>query len=93
MNAGQVVENRWFRIYMRKSSSGTARLGLIISKRVIAAATARNFVKRLIREIFRREIPAKTAVDVVVRAKRLLTPETSTEGRQALIQLLQSRLS
>jgi ribonuclease P protein component len=84
------LTNKWFMVYVRKNESGFARLGLVVSKKTMPKAVARNFAKRLVREVFRRDFPAKHALDVVVRARRQINPENSAEGRQALAQLLQA---
>lgn len=84
------LTNKWFMVYVRKNESGFARLGLVVSKKTIPKAVARNFAKRLVREVFRRDFPAEYALDVVVRARRQINQENSAEGRQALVQLLQA---
>jgi ribonuclease P protein component len=80
--------NKWFAVYALKNDCGFARLGMAIRKKNIPTATARNFIKRLIRECFRQSFPPKQALDVVVYARSQIKPENSAEGRQALIQLL-----
>ena len=82
--------NKWFVIYVQKNESGITRLGVVASKRIMPKAVSRNFTKRLIREVFRRSFSADYALDIVVRARRQLSPETSREGRLALAQLLQA---
>lgn len=77
-------------VYVRKNESGFARLGLVVSKKTIPKAFARNFAKRLVREVFRRNFPAEQPFDIVVRARRQINPENSMEGRLALVQLLQA---
>jgi len=44
-----------------------ARLGLIVGKRTIAQAHARNRVKRIIRDRFRRSLKTLGNIDLVVR--------------------------
>ena len=51
-------------------------------------STNRNYVKRLIREIFRQNFPVDRALDIVVRLRRPLGRESSQEGRETLVQLL-----
>jgi len=77
-------------IYVRENESGVARLGMVVSKKTMPKAVARNFAKRLVREVFRRNFPSEHALDVVVRARRQINPENAAEGRQALTQLLQA---
>ena len=84
------LSNKWFAVYVRKNERGFSRLGMVASKRIMPKAVSRNFAKRLIRDIFRCCFSAEYALDVVVRAKRQLRPETSIEGRLALVQLLQA---
>ena len=45
----------------------TARLGLVVGKKVAPRAVARNKIKRMIRERFRRLRSNLGAVDIVVR--------------------------
>jgi len=44
-----------------------ARLGLVVGKKAVARASARNRIKRVIRERFRRERRMLGSVDLVVR--------------------------
>jgi len=48
-------------------AEGSARLGILISRKHAARATVRNGIKRCIREVFRLEHAALGAVDVLVR--------------------------
>jgi ribonuclease P protein component len=80
--------NKWFVGYVHENGMGVSRLGIIVSKRVAPDSVDRNYAKRLIREGFRREFPAKCALDIVIRLRCPLNRETSGEGRKALTQLL-----
>lgn len=84
------LSNKWFAVHVQKNECGFARLGIIASKRVMPKAVTRNYVKRIIREEFRRNFPCGYSLDVLVRARRQLQPETAAEGRSALLQLLQT---
>lgn len=84
------LTNKWFVAYIRKSEHCIARLGLIVSKKTMPKAVSRNFAKRLIREVFRRNFPAERSIDIVVRPRRQINPQNSAEGRLALTQLLQT---
>lgn len=61
--------DRSFVVAFRRSGSG--RIGITMSRRVLKNATARNRVKRLIREVFRRHRSdfAGLDVNVIGRAK------------------------
>lgn len=84
------LTNKWFSVYLRKNEYGFSRLGIIVSKKAMPKAIARNFAKRMIREVFRCNFLVDYPLDVIVRAKRQFKLETSSEGRLALIHLFQS---
>ena len=82
--------SKWFVIYVRKNEMGFARLGIVASKKTMPKAASRNYAKRLIREMFRREFPVTNAVDIVVRAKQQINSENSAERRLVLAQLFRA---
>jgi ribonuclease P protein component len=75
---------------MQSNGTGISRLGMIVSKRTMPKAVSRNFAKRLVREVFRRDSPAVGGWDVLVQARKQIGAGTSEEGRKALKQLLQA---
>jgi ribonuclease P protein component len=82
------LTNKWFSIHLRDSNQAFPRLGLVVSKRIMARSVDRNFAKRIIREIFRLnsfDLPSK---DFVVRIRKKLSRETSNEARAALQELI-----
>jgi ribonuclease P protein component len=82
------LTNKWFAVHLVDTANGYARLGMIVSKRTMPKAVARNFAKRLIRECFRQNLTVLPALDFVIRIRRNLTQNTSLEARIALIALL-----
>ncbi|HEY6019580.1 MAG TPA: ribonuclease P protein component [Candidatus Paceibacterota bacterium] len=82
------LSNRWFAVYLRQTANSGPRLGMIVSKRIMPKAISRNYAKRLIREIFRVNIPDLPALDYVIKIRRGLTKDTSQEARSALLSLL-----
>ena len=64
-------------VLYRKNNLNYPRLGLAISKKIVAKAHDRNRIKRLIRESFRTEqLPA---VDMIFLARTGLKERTNTE--------------
>jgi ribonuclease P protein component len=67
-------QDAFFRILARPSSSGTARLGMAVSKKVHKSAVVRNRIKRVIRESFRvwrtgQDSARAKPLDIVVLAR------------------------
>ena len=87
---GRNFVNKWFSIYVIENHYKFSRLGLVISKKTISKSVNRNYAKRLIREIFRLNIEFLPTLDYVVRIRRKITMETSTEARVALLHLMLS---
>lgn len=77
-----------FRVYASPNGAAGARLGIVISKRVIPQAVARNYCKRLAREVFRAERKALAGVDLVVRPRATVTPASSASARAEIRELL-----
>ena len=80
---------RYFTLLMAPNTAGTARLGIVASRK-LGDAVRRNRAKRLIRDIFRRTgtLPAGQAFDVVVIPRRELFdaayPSLESDFRSAL---------
>jgi ribonuclease P protein component len=58
--------DKFFTVLARDSNSDVARLGLAISKKHCRKATARNRIKRVIRESFRQHQAELAGLDIVV---------------------------
>jgi ribonuclease P protein component len=65
---GRRSADRCFTVLFCHNNLLHARLGLAVSRRRVRRATARNRLKRLVRESFRRAVPILPAVDIVVIA-------------------------
>jgi ribonuclease P protein component len=50
-----------------------ARLGIVVGKRVAPRAVDRGYLKRLVRETFRREQQGLSGFDLLVRPRRVLS--------------------
>lgn len=60
-----------FTLLYRPSTTPTARLGVIVSRKCSRRAVARNRIKRLVRESFRHRRATLPPVDIVVLARAL----------------------
>jgi len=84
------LTNKWFAIHLKDSNQEFARLGMVVSKKLIAKSVCRNHAKRLIRDLFRLNSSKFPALDFIIRIRRKLPKESSGEARAALLQLMLS---
>jgi ribonuclease P protein component len=87
--AGRKIHSRRFVLFIRTNDVGRARLGLTVSRKV-GGAVARNRIKRLFREIFRRsfgKIPNQ--LDIVINAKSGCTGTSYTALRDEFLDVMQ----
>jgi len=61
-----------------------SRLGLVVPKRICRSAARRNWIKRMVRESFRRAIPHSLSIDCVVRLRRDLDRSDTLAARDEL---------
>jgi ribonuclease P protein component len=81
--------DRWFTLLYRTNGRGGARLGLAIAKKQIQRATARNRVKRLVRESFRSRQGQLPAIDIVAMARNPVQRASNRQIQAALAELWQ----
>jgi len=68
-----------FLVLYRTNCLDVARLGLIVSKKCEKRAVARNRIKRLIRESFRKNKSLIAGLDVVIIARKGVTKENNNK--------------
>ena len=76
-------------LHYRPNGLDTARLGVVVAKKLAKRANTRNLVKRIARECFRRNRESLQAVDVVVRLHASVATATRAEMNQDLLALFQ----
>jgi ribonuclease P protein component len=69
----RTVRGELFHVLMRPNRLTHPRLGVIVAKKVARAATARNYMKRTVREFFRLHQAELEGMDVVVRVSKPFT--------------------
>jgi ribonuclease P protein component len=82
------VSGKIFQVYARPNGADAARFGVVVDKRIMPQAVARNYCKRLAREVFRAERDALAGVDLVVRPRSAVTRALSAEARAEIRDLL-----
>lgn len=71
-----------FSVYACRNQLAGARLGVTVARKTAASAVARNRLKRLVRESFRRQRALLAPLDIVVQA-RPAAKDTDNEGIRA----------
>ena len=79
-------EDEMFAVFYVKNKTNACRLGVSLPKKIIAKATTRNRIKRLIKNSFSMFFQETAGIDVVVRAKKEPQPNTSDKILQSLDQ-------
>jgi len=85
-----VHQTEHFVLYLRPSSIGQARLGVVVAKRLAPRAVTRNLIKRLTREVFRKA--GLDGVDCIVRLNRAPVSRQSSAASGALRMVLGAEL-
>lgn len=66
---GRRAGDNFFSINALVNSEGCARLGMSVSYRSVGKAVRRNYIRRLIREVFRHALASLPPVDYVVTSR------------------------
>jgi len=73
------------------NSSGHSRLGLVVAKKVTRSAVERNYMKRVLREMYRLNRLRFGSVDLVIRPQKTFGPagfrEVGLEFERAIAQI------
>lgn len=81
---------RFLNVYAKPNTVQTARLGIVVGKKQVRTAVARNFAKRIVRDVFRLQRVDLPALDYIVRVTRPFNKDESLLVRSELILLLQT---
>lgn len=84
------IANNQFKIFFVRNGEKNARLGIVVAKKNVHSAAARNRTKRIIRDVFRQHQVKLRKVDLVVMVRRAF-PELSDSAISSL-NLLFSRV-
>jgi len=76
-------------VYAKPNAIQTARLGIVVGKKQLRTAVARNLAKRIVRDVFRMQRMNLPALDYIVRITKPFNRNESLLVRSELILLLQ----
>ena len=78
-----------FQLFFRPSGLATARLGVVVGKKFVRSAVARNRIKRVVREAFRLSRYKLPTVDVIFRVGAKPAPDSDLRAEvEALLRRL-----
>jgi ribonuclease P protein component len=84
----RVVRGRYFALHYCPGQAGTARLGVVVAKKLAKRAVQRNLLKRIGRDVFRHACASLPPYDLVLRLSARLDGVTRREMREEMIGLL-----
>ena len=84
----RVLRGARFALHYSPNPAGTARLGLVVAKKLAKRAVQRNLVKRIGRDVFRHAHASLPPYDLVLRLSARLDGVTRREMREEMIGLL-----
>ncbi|MCX8514737.1 MAG: ribonuclease P protein component [Burkholderiales bacterium] len=73
------INGNWFNIYYKKNNSNKSRLGLIISKKNHKRSNKRNYMKRIMRELFRLNQPHWSGYDIIIKTNKCFIKDNYLE--------------
>ena len=86
------LRGRFYTLYYRPNELDTARLGITVTKKLVRRANGRNLVKRIAREVFRRQRENLPPCDLIIRLHASVGTARRAELNMDVRQLL-GRLS
>lgn len=84
----RAIKGRYLIVHFRPNGGDTARLGVVVAKKLARRAVERNRIKRVVREGFRLQRGTLPALDMIVRLHRPLKDATRTSVHEDLSGLL-----
>lgn len=74
------IADKQFKIFFVRNDKKNARLGMVVGKKTLSGAAARNRLKRIIRETFRQHHIKLCKLDVVVMVRRAYPKERGAQA-------------
>ena len=84
----RAVKGQYLVVHYRPNELDTARMGVVVAKKLVRRATQRNLVKRIVREGFRLRRALLPRLDLVVRLHRPIADASRASMHLDLARLL-----
>ena len=88
IRGGRKVRGQLSVLHVAAAASGASRFGIALTRRMIPLSVARNRVKRIAREVFRRHAARQGGLDLVLMLRAKLAPDAEPAFTAELGQLL-----
>lgn len=85
----RAVKGQYLIVHYRPNEFNTARMGVVVAKKLARRAVQRNLIKRIVREGFRLKRAMLPRLDLVVRLHRPIANTTRASMHADLASLLQ----
>ena len=82
------ITARFLAVHYQPNVLGRARLGLVVGKKIAKRAVDRNYMRRVLRELFRTQQHAISAVDLVLRVQKRFEKQDFTHIKQEFDMLM-----
>jgi ribonuclease P protein component len=82
------ISGQFLVIHYMPNSLEHARVGLIVGKKTARRAVNRNYMKRVLRELFRQEQHVLGGVDILARPQKAYTHENFSQIKAEFLQLI-----
>ena len=70
----KIKSGAYLKVHFKPNALECSRLGLIVSKKISKRANKRNYMKRVLRELFRHTQTTWLGHDIIVRVHKYFTP-------------------
>lgn len=84
----RAIRGDYFMLHFRTGESGSARMGVVVAKKLARLASQRNLVKRLVREHFRHVRETLPGYDLIVRLNRPIAGVKRSQLRRDIASVL-----
>lgn len=84
----RAVRGRFLTVHFRPNGLATARMGVVVAKKLARRAVLRNLVKRISREVFRMSRGGLPCLDLVIRLSAPALGASRIQLREDLLALL-----
>ncbi len=78
------ISSSFFVVHYKPSAVAQVRVGFVVAKKVAKLAVDRNYMRRVLRELCRYELPEKLAVDTIIQVQKKFKHQDFLRVKQEL---------